>query len=289
MATAPGPRRGLGGRVRRLRARPSSSARRALRAADADRRGAAARRGDHDEPRLAAGRHHPQRGRVSRARGAPPIRPRSQVDLGTGRLAAGRQRSGAQALGPGRACACRRSPSARRSTRRCPGRASRASARSRPAADRRGRWRSPSALGAAVWQRRARLAALKIQGFDDRQLWRALLIEGAIVLASAARSAPRSACYGHALANRYLEMTTGFPAPFSIAGGSLLLHARRWSCGIALAIYVVPGWAAARVPRSRELSGVADTGLGGWQAVPWEDGRPSGAARVRGRSPAATG
>ena len=39
-----------------------------------------------------------------------------------------------------------------------------------------------SALSAAIWQRRARLASLKIQGYDTAQLWRALLLESAIVL-----------------------------------------------------------------------------------------------------------
>ncbi len=39
-----------------------------------------------------------------------------------------------------------------------------------------------SALSATVWQRRARLASLKIQGFDHRQLWRALLLESLILL-----------------------------------------------------------------------------------------------------------
>lgn len=53
--------------------------------------------------------------------------------------------------------------------------------------------------------------------------------------------------YGHALANRFLEATTGFPAPFSIAGGSLALTFSL-VVGIALAIYLLPGWAAATVP-----------------------------------------
>ncbi len=39
-----------------------------------------------------------------------------------------------------------------------------------------------SALSAAIWQRRARLASLKIQGYGTAQLWRALLLESAIVL-----------------------------------------------------------------------------------------------------------
>lgn len=107
-----------------------------------------------------------------------------------------------------------------------------------------------AALGAAIWQRRPRLAALRIQGFDSVQLWRALLIEGAIVLSIGSAIGAGLGLYGHALANRFLESTTGFPAPFSIAGVSLALTFAL-VVGIALAIYLVPGWAAARVsPRA---------------------------------------
>jgi putative ABC transport system permease protein len=104
-----------------------------------------------------------------------------------------------------------------------------------------------SALAATIWQRRPRLAALRIQGFDSIQLWRSLLIEGAIVLSIGCVIGAALGLYGHALANRFLESTTGFPAPFSVASGSLLLTFIL-VVGIALAIYLVPGWAAARTP-----------------------------------------
>src|SRR5690606_19621797 len=80
-----------------------------------------------------------------------------------------------------------------------------------------------AALTAAIWQRRPRLAALKVQGFDARQLWRALLIESAIVLGIGFAVGAVVGIYGHLLASRYLETTTGFPAPFSLAAQQLLL------------------------------------------------------------------
>jgi putative ABC transport system permease protein len=103
------------------------------------------------------------------------------------------------------------------------------------------------ALGATIWQRRPRLAALRIQGFDSLQLWRALMIEGGIVLSIGCAIGGALGLYGHALANRFLQSTTGFPAPFSIAGGSIALTFAL-VIGIAFAIYLLPGWAAARVP-----------------------------------------
>jgi putative ABC transport system permease protein len=104
-----------------------------------------------------------------------------------------------------------------------------------------------SALSAAIWQRRPRLAALKIQGFDRRQLWRALLLESGIVLTVGCSAGAILGIYGHALASRYLQTTTGFPAPFSL-GGAQLLFPLALVVGIALAVVALPGWMAARVP-----------------------------------------
>jgi len=104
-----------------------------------------------------------------------------------------------------------------------------------------------AALGAAVWQRRARLAALKIQGFDEWQLWRSLLLEGAIVLTLGCAVGAALGVYGHALASRYLELTTGFPAPLSFAGLQLLAALGSVG-GIALLVVAIPGWVATRVP-----------------------------------------
>ena len=109
-----------------------------------------------------------------------------------------------------------------------------------------------AALGAAVWQRRARFAALKVQGFDEWQLWRALLLEGTIVLAIGCLVGAALGVYGHALLNRYLQQTTGFPAPFSIAGTELLT-ALGLVAGIALLIVGLPGLMAARVPAHPQL------------------------------------
>ncbi len=109
-----------------------------------------------------------------------------------------------------------------------------------------------AALGAAVWQRRARFAALKVQGFDEWQLWRALLLEGTIVLTIGCAVGAALGVYGHALLNRYLQQTTGFPAPFSLAGIELLTTLGLIA-GIALLVVGLPGWMAARVPAHPQL------------------------------------
>jgi putative ABC transport system permease protein len=104
-----------------------------------------------------------------------------------------------------------------------------------------------SALGAVIWQRRAKLASLRIQGFDYRQLWRALLLESLILLSIGSLDGVLLGIYGHALASRWLELTTGFSAPFSLAGLQIL-ETFLLVAGMAIAVIAVPGLQAAKVP-----------------------------------------
>jgi putative ABC transport system permease protein len=104
-----------------------------------------------------------------------------------------------------------------------------------------------SALSAAIWQRRSRLASLKIQGYDTAQLWRALLLESAIVLGIGCSVGAVAGVFGHALASRWLRLETGFPAPFAVGIGNVLLTLALLAV-IALAVIALPGLAAARAP-----------------------------------------
>jgi putative ABC transport system permease protein len=104
-----------------------------------------------------------------------------------------------------------------------------------------------SAMGSAVWQRRRRLAALKVQGFDHRQLWRSLLHETGFVLAVGCGVGAIMGLYGHLLASRYLELATGYPAPFA-PGAKQVLVALVFVAGAACAVAALPGYAAAQVP-----------------------------------------
>ncbi|HST56918.1 MAG TPA: ABC transporter permease [Solirubrobacteraceae bacterium] len=104
-----------------------------------------------------------------------------------------------------------------------------------------------SSLSAAIWQRRVRLASLKLQGFDYRQLWHSLLLESAIVLSIGCAVGAVLGVYGHALASRWLKLTTGFPAPFSLGVVGVLLTFL-FVAGIALAVVALPGFLASQVP-----------------------------------------
>jgi putative ABC transport system permease protein len=104
-----------------------------------------------------------------------------------------------------------------------------------------------SALSAAIWQRRARLASLKIQGYGTGQLWRALLLESTVVLGVGCVVGAAFGVYGHALAARWLRLNTGFPAPFTVGLPGVFLTLALLAI-IALAVISLPGLAAARSP-----------------------------------------
>jgi putative ABC transport system permease protein len=101
-------------------------------------------------------------------------------------------------------------------------------------------------LSATIWQRRPRLAAQKITGFDSKQLWRALQLESAISVAIGCVDGALLGLYGHALASRWLKLSTGFPAPFSL-GVTQVLLALAVVTGITLLVIALPGLSAARV------------------------------------------
>ncbi|HEY5194311.1 MAG TPA: FtsX-like permease family protein [Solirubrobacteraceae bacterium] len=106
-----------------------------------------------------------------------------------------------------------------------------------------------ASLSATIWQRRARLAAMKTWGYDYLQLWRSILLESAILLLIGCTEGAILGLCGHALADRWLRLTTDFPAPFAI-GGSQVFFTLLLIVGIATAVVAVPGFSAAQVPPS---------------------------------------
>jgi putative ABC transport system permease protein len=103
-----------------------------------------------------------------------------------------------------------------------------------------------AAMGAMIWQRRARLADMKVDGFSRIVLWRALLWESAILLGLGCALGAVFGAYGQLLLSRALSAVTGFPviesSPFAAAAGSFALIT-----AVAVAMVAVPGFVAARV------------------------------------------
>jgi putative ABC transport system permease protein len=109
-----------------------------------------------------------------------------------------------------------------------------------------------AALSASVWQRRIRLASLKIQGYSSSQLWGGLLMESATMLGVGALLGAVIGIYGHALASRWLTSATGFPAPFVFVGTQIVLTLALITV-ITLVVMALPGLVAARVPARASL------------------------------------
>jgi putative ABC transport system permease protein len=104
-----------------------------------------------------------------------------------------------------------------------------------------------AAMGAAIWQRRGALAALRIQSFSPRQLWLLLLLEAGAVLGAGGLTGALGGVYGQLGADRYLDVVTGFPvAP--IPAGWQTVETFVFVVLAAIVIIAVPGWFAARVP-----------------------------------------
>ncbi|HXP28827.1 MAG TPA: ABC transporter permease, partial [Solirubrobacteraceae bacterium] len=103
-----------------------------------------------------------------------------------------------------------------------------------------------SAMGAMIWQRRARLADMKVDGFSRVVLWRSLLWESAVLLGVGCALGAVFGIYGQLLLGRALADVNGFPVieatPLPVALGSFALIT-----AVAVAIVAVPGYLAARV------------------------------------------
>ncbi|HXB63374.1 MAG TPA: ABC transporter permease [Solirubrobacteraceae bacterium] len=109
-----------------------------------------------------------------------------------------------------------------------------------------------AALSTAIYQRRSRLATLKADGFTRLQLWRGLLIESGVILAIGCFDGAILGLYGHTLADRYLRLGTGFPAPFSL-GLPHAIFTLVVVVGVALAVIALPGYSAAGITTETSL------------------------------------
>lgn len=111
-----------------------------------------------------------------------------------------------------------------------------------------------AAMGGVVWNRRPRLAALKLGGFDDGDVWRTLVLEGAIVLSVGCSVGALFGLYGQLVLTRWLASTTDFPTSYATAGW-LALSTFAAVTLVAVAIAAVPGFLAARVSPTANLQG----------------------------------
>ncbi len=102
------------------------------------------------------------------------------------------------------------------------------------------------AMGAMIWQRRPRLARMKVQGYEQGTLWRALLCESALLLGAGCLIGAAFGIYGQLLISHALASVTGFPVVYS-AGAVVAISSFALVSALAVAIVALPGYSAAGV------------------------------------------
>jgi putative ABC transport system permease protein len=110
-----------------------------------------------------------------------------------------------------------------------------------------------AAMGNVIWQRRTRLARLKIDGFKNLEVWRPLMLESLLVVGSGCSIGAVFGLYGQLLGSRAILSVTGFPVVFSF-GWLLALASFALVTAVAVAITAIPGGFAARVQPAVGLS-----------------------------------
>lgn len=109
-----------------------------------------------------------------------------------------------------------------------------------------------AAMGAMVWQRRPRLAKLKLEGFSPGELWATILLESVLLLLVGCASGAMLGLLGQQLLDRALSTVVNYPVVRSVAF-PIALGALAVVTTAALAVLSVPGYLAARVPAALAL------------------------------------
>jgi putative ABC transport system permease protein len=104
-----------------------------------------------------------------------------------------------------------------------------------------------AAMGALIWQRRPRLARLRLEGFDRGELWRTTLLESLLLVGAGCLTGGLFGICGQQLADRALAEAIDFPVIPSLTALPALKALALVTCA-ALAILAVPGYLAAKVP-----------------------------------------
>jgi putative ABC transport system permease protein len=103
-----------------------------------------------------------------------------------------------------------------------------------------------AAMGGMIWQRRPRLARLKIDGMTERELWLAMLLESSLLLGAGCLTGALFGLYGQVLLSRALSTVTGFPVVYGVAV-TVAMTTLIVVTAVAVATVALPGFLAARV------------------------------------------
>jgi putative ABC transport system permease protein len=103
-----------------------------------------------------------------------------------------------------------------------------------------------AAIAAMIWQRRPRLAKLKLEGFSPLELWLTILLESLVLIAVGCLSGALVGLLGQQLLDRALAAIVNFPVVGSVALPDALVSVLAVTAAAA-AILAIPGRLAVRV------------------------------------------
>jgi putative ABC transport system permease protein len=103
-----------------------------------------------------------------------------------------------------------------------------------------------AALGSSIWQQRASLASLRIEGTRPAQLRRLLAVEALVMLAAGCLTGAIAGVYGQLIIDGYLKHVTGFPVASLVTAGRPI-EIFVLVVVVVLALAAIPGWLASRV------------------------------------------
>jgi putative ABC transport system permease protein len=109
-----------------------------------------------------------------------------------------------------------------------------------------------AAMGAMIWQRRPRLAKLKLEGFPHRELWYTIVLESLMLLGVGCFSGAVFGLFGQQLLDRALNIVINYPVVSSV-GVIVALSSLALVTASAVLIVAIPGWFAAKVQASLAL------------------------------------
>lgn len=109
-----------------------------------------------------------------------------------------------------------------------------------------------AAMGAMIWQRRPRLAKLKLEGFPHSELWQTIVLESLLLLGVGCFSGALCGLFGQQLLDRALNIVINYPVVSSV-GVIVALISLALVTAAAVLMVAIPGWFAASVPAGLAL------------------------------------
>jgi putative ABC transport system permease protein len=106
-----------------------------------------------------------------------------------------------------------------------------------------------AAMTAMIWSRREQIATLKCHGIQEGALWRSLLWESVVILATGCLTGAVFGLYAQLLGSHFLSAVTGFPIQFNIELVAALTSFALVTL-ITIAVLAIPGYRVVRVPPS---------------------------------------